>query len=129
MGRILVVDDNDAVRIVLRTILEPVGRLVEDVSSVTQALDVIDASNPSEAPLDLIITDFQMPGRSGLELVECIRLSTRRNIQSLPVLMLSSNTSDAFRADSIIAGVNILMYKPFRSDRLLIAVEMLLTGR
>ena len=62
MTRLLVVDDNTGVRLVLRTKLEIMGWIVDEAESGDQALERYRSSMP-----DMVILDQRMPGRSGLE--------------------------------------------------------------
>ena len=68
MTRLLVVDDNTGVRVVLRTKLETMGWTVDEADSGEQALERYRATTP-----DMVILDQRMPGRSGLEVAKELR--------------------------------------------------------
>jgi CheY-like chemotaxis protein len=68
MTHLLVVDDNNAVRIVLRTQLEAMGWEVDEAESGEEALRHWRAARP-----DMVVLDQRMPGRSGLEVAKEMR--------------------------------------------------------
>jgi len=68
---IMVVDDDDAIRRLIRDTLEPLGYNILEAGSGEDALAVI---SRSEMPVDLVLTDLIMPGMNGQELIETIRL-------------------------------------------------------
>jgi signal transduction histidine kinase/ligand-binding sensor domain-containing protein/DNA-binding response OmpR family regulator len=80
--KILVVDDNQTNRFILKVQLEQWGILTTAVSSATEALDIL-----SEDPkFNLLITDMEMPDMDGVDLARAIK----RSYKNLPVIMLSS---------------------------------------
>src|SRR5262245_52143055 len=78
--RILVVDDSDSVRSVVRQQLEAAGYVVVEADSVDAALILV-----REAPPNLVVTDIQMPGRSGIELIH----EVRREFPNVLILAMS----------------------------------------
>lgn len=68
-GTILVVEDEDAVRNVVKRILEKEGYFVRSAANAREALDILNANSDD---IDLVITDMVMPGLSGRDLAECI---------------------------------------------------------
>lgn len=66
-ARILIVDDAKAIRTVLRRALESAGWDVADAADVNTALDIL-----RDGSVDLVLTDLQMPGRSGVELAQLV---------------------------------------------------------
>ena len=85
MPRILVIDDNAAIRELLRFILEEEGYEVIEAADGAEGLQ-----RYQEAPTDLVITDLQMPGMGGLELLEALR-----RVVPTPVLMAISGDRNA----------------------------------
>ena len=71
---LLVVDDDEHVRGVCRSIAEEAGMKVFDVGTAEEALEVLEVS-----PVDILLTDLRLPGTSGLELLKRDRKSTRLN--------------------------------------------------
>ncbi|WP_183559081.1 hybrid sensor histidine kinase/response regulator [Mucilaginibacter sp. SP1R1] len=79
---ILVVDDNQTNRFILKTQLELWGLVTETVASATEAIELLSANSK----FNLVITDMEMPGTDGVELARTIKA----NYQNMPVIMLSS---------------------------------------
>ena len=73
---------------------------------------------------DLLITDYLMPGPTGLDVVRWLR--AQPNHLSTPVLMLTGVESATLTAAAIAAGVTRILTKPLRTERLLREVEQLL---
>ncbi len=114
---VLLVDDHPEVRAILRAVL---ARFYPNAT-------VAEASNGAEALLafgqqqpDLIITDYQMPIMSGLELVDTLR----RQGATMPILVLSSDTSIA--GVLIAKGASAFLPKPFRIPTLRDLLQTLL---
>lgn len=68
---------------------------------------------------DLIMTDLQMPGLSGLELINFIRRNSNPRISILPVIAFTANKVDRFDKTLLNAGFNEVLQKPFDQDELL----------
>ncbi len=101
--RVLLVEDQDSVRLVLGGLLEQLGMKVDSVASADAALEILQAS----ARPDLLLTDLMMPGRlNGHELT----LLAREMYPGLPVLMISGYAEDSGAEGE--TGVEFL-HKPF----------------
>lgn len=100
---ILFVEDNQLVQNVVRDTLELEGWQVDVCGDGVTALRKIESS----AHYDLILTDNDLPGISGLELIECARKLTHR--QGTPVIMLSASQQ---QAEASLAGANEFLRKP-----------------
>ncbi|HMI98324.1 MAG TPA: response regulator transcription factor [Gaiellaceae bacterium] len=116
--KILVVDDERAVRDSLRRALELEGYEIELAADGNEALDRVESS---EEP-DAIILDVLMPGMDGLEV--CRRL--RGDGRTLPVLMLTARTEVEDRVAGLDAGADDYVTKPFALEELLARVRALL---
>jgi CheY-like chemotaxis protein len=114
---ILVVDDNQPVRLLLHKILERAGFRVLEASNGSEALALFQA-NPSQ--VELLLTDLNMPGRNGVELATEIR----RERPNLPVVFISAEPGE-FEAMSKPSGC-VSMSKPFRIGELLDCVQVAL---
>ena len=101
---ILVVDDFDDTRLMLRTWLERRGFRVLEAENGIQAINQAE----SEAP-DLIIMDMQMPELDGLSATRRIRMS----LDSVPILAVSAYGADQFRELALAAGCNEYVSTPF----------------
>ena len=106
---ILVVDDFDDTRLLLRTWLERRGFRVVEAENGIQAINQAE----TEAP-DLIIMDMQMPELDGLSATRCIRMS----LGSVPILAVSAYGADQFRELALAAGCNEYVSTPFDPDAL-----------
>lgn len=117
---ILVVDDSPTVRETQRRILVEQGYSVNQVGSGLEAWEAL-----GEQPYDLVITDVDMPGMTGVELVRKIRNHSR--FQSLPVIMVSYRDRPEDQALGLEAGANLYLTKSsFQDDTFLQAVHTLL---
>jgi two-component system response regulator MprA len=115
--KILVVDDERAVRESLRRALELEGYDVDLAGDGLEGLARVDESQP-----DVLILDVLMPGMDGLEM--CRRL--RRSGNRLPVLMLTARDAVENRVAGLDAGADDYVTKPFALEELLARVRALL---
>ncbi len=120
--RILIVDDDLSLRKILYRILENGGYDVLSASSGAEAVAIFRKSSP---PVDLLITDYNMPGMNGLELAqECSAINA-----ALPVLCISGNFPEPeFRAEIDKRKCRFLA-KPFRREELLRSCKEILVTR
>jgi two-component system response regulator MprA len=116
--KILVVDDERAVRESLRRALELEGYEIELAADGREALDRLE----SGAQPDALILDVLMPGVDGLEV--CRRL--RRTGSRLPVLMLTARDAVENRVAGLDAGADDYVTKPFALEELLARIRALL---
>jgi two-component system chemotaxis response regulator CheY len=108
----LVVDDDMISRLVTRHVLVGAGYSVleaEDGRSALRALDRI--------PVDLLVTDFNMPGMNGIALVRAMRDLPAYG--DLRVIMLSSESSDEIRRECLAAGIAAWLAKPLQPKQML----------
>ncbi len=120
--RILVVDDDPAVRRLAAHTLTLEGFDVVQASSGKEALDHIDG-----APIDLIVLDNSMPDMNGRDVARALREDPRN--AGLPILMLSALVSDEQQWDGWRAGVDLYLTKPYENDDLVSHVHRLLRER
>ena len=120
---VLVVDDALTIRELQRSILERAG------FGVRVAVDGIDAlSKLAEEPSDLILTDIEMPNMNGFDLTEAVR--AHPSLANIPVLILSSRSSEADRQRGLHAGADGFIIKSgFDESSLLAAVNRLIGSR
>jgi len=115
--KILVVDDERAVRESLRRALELEGYEIELAEDGAQALGRLEGAEP-----DAMILDVLMPGVDGLE----VSRTVRRNGSKLPILMLTARTQVEDRVEGLDAGADDYLTKPFALEELLARVRALL---
>jgi signal transduction histidine kinase/CheY-like chemotaxis protein len=118
-GTVLLVDDDDAVRMVSEEHLRAAGYRVLSASSGDAALAIL-ADHGAE--IDALVTDVSMPVMSGIELVQNVRA---RGIQ-LPVLLISGYADELEQGKARAALDVAFLPKPFSGDRLATEVEALL---
>ncbi len=120
--RVLYVDDDEAMVFLVRRLLEDSGYRV---SAYQNPQEAIEAVRESPAAFDLIVTDFNMPGLSGLDVA--------RELQGirpgLPVVITSGYLTDDLVAAAHAAGVREVVYKPNTVDDLCRTIEQLLQAR
>jgi signal transduction histidine kinase/CheY-like chemotaxis protein len=117
-GTILLVDDNDAVRLVTRRLMEHAGLVVVEARNPAEALAIVEHS---EEPFGMLATDLVMPGMSGKALAE--RMHEKQ--PDLPVLFLSGFTSESI-GESVPGGPpQRFLAKPYTAGELLAAVRAL----
>ena len=108
---ILVVDDFDDTRLLLRTWLEKKGYRVLEAENGNEAVAEAENSVP-----DLIIMDVEMPELDGLAATRKIR--KLKKLEGLPIVAVSAYGADQFRADALSAGCNEYVSTPFEPDEL-----------
>ena len=113
MARILVVDDEDVVRYVLRGLLEPCGHTIEEARDGQDALEFC-----LREAFDLVITDIRMPRRDGLSLIRRLREYS----QNIRMMAMSAHGPEALE-EAQEAGASFGFTKPFKLEDILEAVE------
>lgn len=116
---ILVVDDSASLRSVVRLILERAGYRVGEAIDGRDALRKLADLRPA-----LVLCDVNMPGLDGLGLVRQIK--ARAEFRAVPVLMLTTSTDKAQKAEAAVAGAQAWITKPVQPEVLLGAVARLL---
>jgi two-component system, OmpR family, phosphate regulon response regulator PhoB len=117
--RILIVEDEEALTLLLRYNLEAAGY---DIESVARGDDA--DLRLREAIPDLVILDWMLPGVSGIEL--CRRLRSRPETRQLPIVMLTARGEESERVRGLSTGADDYVVKPFSVPELLARVQALL---
>ena len=116
--RIMVIDDSAALRQTVLEALVEAGYEVIGAADGQEALGMLDGSK-----VDLMICDVHMPRMDGLTFVrEVKRLADYRFV---PVIMLTTESSEKSRLAGLMAGAKAWVVKPFRPDQILHAVSKL----
>ena len=122
MARILLIDDEDALREVLAMTLAQAGHLVIQAADGKTGVELFRVE-----PTDLVITDIIMPGQEGIETI----VALRRALPKLPIIAMSGGTSHSRfyleMADKL--GAQRTLAKPFSATQLLGAVSAVLAAR
>ena len=112
--RILVVDDTPATLEVLQRSLTSQGYQTFIAANVAEAIRILDG-----AAIDLVITDFKMPGVSGLDLVRHVR----ENFKETQVMMITGYPTIEVAVKAVKAGAEEYLTKPFTDEELFSAVR------
>lgn len=105
--RVLIVDDLFTMRKLIAAILRKMGmEKIAEASSGREALDHL-----ARFPVELLICDWNMPGMTGLEVLQAVRANPR--LRELPVLMVTAEQNAQQVIDAIQAGVTSYVVKPF----------------
>ena len=113
---ILVIDDDERLRNLLKQFLEKNGFRVSDVENANAAKEIM-----KSLIFDLLVIDIMMPGQNGLDLLKEIRLKN-----NIPALMLTAMSSPENRLDGLELGADDYMTKPFEPRELLLRIQNVL---
>ncbi|MDP1767402.1 MAG: response regulator [Nitrospirota bacterium] len=115
--RMLIVDDNETNRMIVREFLTRMGVILSEAQDGLTALAVLDDARRRGEPFQLAVLDFHMPGMNGLELAQAIR--SRPEFTTLPLVMHASDMrgNSALRARAV--GIASYVHKPISRARLL----------
>jgi two-component system KDP operon response regulator KdpE len=114
--RVLVVDDEPAIRRMLAVALEPAGFIITQTESGSAALDVV---RRDEA--DLLLLDLGLPDLDGLDVIRRIRGSG----STVPIIVLSSRADESGKVEAFDLGADDYLTKPFGMDELLARIRAL----
>src|SRR3954471_16185573 len=118
-ARILIVEDEEPLTLLLRYNLESEGYEVDCVARGDEA----DIRLREQLP-DLVVLDWMLPGLSGIEL--CRRIRARKETELLPVIMLTARGEEGDRVRGLATGADDYIVKPFSVPELLARVRALL---
>ena len=116
---IMTVDDSPSMRMLLKAALDDLGYAVVQAEDGMEALETIGGAAP-----DLLITDINMPRLDGFGLIERLRRQDR--YRSLPILVLTTESSDEKKQRARAAGATGWIIKPFHPDKLSAAIRRVL---
>jgi two-component system response regulator PilR (NtrC family) len=122
--RILVVDDERSMRDFLEILLRREGYQVETTGSAEQGLRAFSA-----APHDLVLTDLQLPGMSGLDMLSEIKTRAASGARDAPVILITAYGNTSIAVDAIKRGAYDYVAKPFNNDELKLTIRRALRER
>ena len=114
--RVLVVDDDPDIRLLLKELLERAGYAVDEAADGKTGLRKLFVNTPS-----LVILDVTMPELDGYQTLERIR-----DLSDVPVLMLTARSQELEKVRGLSAGADDYVAKPFGGQELLARVQALL---
>lgn len=119
MKTVLTVDDSPSVRQMVRLALSNAGYAVVEAGDGVQGLTV-----SKRQPVNLIITDLNMPNMDGLEFIRSLRqLSAYRGV---PIVFLTTQSDDGLKSQAKAAGATGWITKPFQQDQLIAVARKVL---
>ena len=119
----LVVDDFSTMRRIVKDVLHEIGYAnVQEAEDGNSALPMLQAGQ-----FDVLITDWNMPGMPGLELLKAVRSDPK--LKGMPVLMLTAEAKREQIVEAAQAGVNGYLVKPFTPVTLKEKLAKILQGR
>ena len=113
---ILVIDDDERLRLLLRRFLEESGFRVTDASDANEARQILDSIE-----FDLLVVDIMMPGETGLEFLTNIRKDN-----TVPALFLTAMSDTENRIEGLEAGADDYISKPFEPRELVLRIKRIL---
>src|SRR5579875_1971283 len=119
--RVLVADDDPEICTLIKTILSKGPYQVTLCNDAESALVHIQR----EGPYDILISDFMLPGISGIELIAQVRQTAATS--RMPIVMISGHSNYAMDARAKAAGANAFLNKPFTLSQLRTTVQQLLS--
>lgn len=111
-AKILVIDDMSTMRKIVRNMLNKMGYTnIEEAEDGDPAWKMINEASDGGKPFDFIVSDWNMPVLSGLDLLKNIRSSEK--FKKLPFLMVTAEAEQANVVIAVKAGVSNFVVKPF----------------
>ncbi len=121
--KILVVDDFSTMRRIIKNLLRKLGyEQVDEAEDGAKALPMLHGGD-----YDFLITDLNMPGMSGLELLRAVRDDS--SLSKLPVLVVTADANREQIVEAAQAGVNGYVVKPFTAAVLQEKIEQIFASR
>ena len=115
---ILTVDDSASVRQMVKFTLASAGY------SVIEAVDGQDALTKLASPVNLVITDLNMPNLDGIGLIRSVRANP--SCKGLPIIMLTTESQESRKQEGKAAGATGWIVKPFTKQQMLAVVKRLI---
>ncbi|MBI4741691.1 MAG: PAS domain S-box protein [Betaproteobacteria bacterium] len=123
--RILVVDDLPEARLLVRSLLEPLGFGIIEASTAAEAEHAVECGGSGLA--DLVLMDWFLPDGNGLDAIERIR--ARKDIRQPRIAMLTANALEESRHAALAAGADDFLSKPYEESALYAMLEKHLSIR
>ncbi|MGZ3652745.1 MAG: response regulator [Bdellovibrionota bacterium] len=118
-SRILIVDDMTTMRKIVKKIVTEMEFFdIQDAADGKLAWDILSTANP---PIDLIISDWNMPNCTGLELLKKVRADEK--LKKTPFVMLTAEAEAHQIKEALLAGVTNYIIKPFTPETLKAKLE------
>ncbi|PWU22008.1 MAG: hypothetical protein C5B49_01675 [Bdellovibrio sp.] len=114
-ARILLVDDLNLIRRMLRQCLDEMGfKYIEDATDGNEAIFKLSKARSKGVPFDLLFLDWNMPNKTGIEVVEYCRASEL--FKDLPIIMVTAEAEKKNVLRALMNGANDYIVKPVSAD-------------
>jgi PAS domain S-box-containing protein len=123
--KVLVVDDNETNRMILRNTLSKLGAIITESDSGAHGLAEFKRAMETVDPYQLALIDHRMPGMDGFELAKHIK-ETMGNIKNTAVMMLTSDNRSGDRALCKEFDITFYLVKPVKKAELLVAIATIM---
>ena len=121
MKTVLLVDDSATILLSMSALLSKGGLKVETANGGQAALSKLQGMKP-----DLLITDLNMPGMTGIELIRAVRQLP--GYKFIPILVLTTESQQAKRDEAKAAGATGWLVKPVAADKLMQVIKQVVPG-
>jgi two-component system phosphate regulon response regulator PhoB len=118
MPKILIVEDEPEIREMIRFALEPKGFTLSEADNAQDARKLLAANN-----YDLILMDWMLPGRSGLELTKELK---QKSPDSTPIILLTAKADEADKVIGLDSGADDYITKPFSTKEMVARIKAVL---
>lgn len=118
---VMLVEDEDSIALALRFLLEREGYDVDRIADGEGALEAIRRRAP-----DLVLLDVMLPGASGYEICQSIRLDPE--LDAVKIMMITARASAAERRKGLALGADAFLGKPFSNSEVKATARRLLSG-
>ena len=118
MSIVLAVDDSPSIRQMIKVVLGPAGHTVIEAGDGAEGL-----AKAKSHPVNLVITDLNMPVMNGLEMIKHLRELS--SLTGVPILFLSTESDDGVKQQAKAAGATGWITKPFKPEQLVAVVSKL----
>jgi len=113
MPKVLIIDDSAVMRKMIQRNLQQSGLLVDEYVEAGDGKDALEKMS-ADSSIDLILCDWNMPNMTGIEFVKSLRSSGNNT----PIVMITTEGSDAKMEEAKSCGANGYLTKPFTPDQL-----------
>lgn len=117
--RVLVVDDMSTMRKIVAKILKELG--FTDISEAADGAQAWEAIHSASSPFGLVVSDWNMPNTTGLDLLKRVRADQR--FKKTPFVLVTAEAEQHQVAEAIKSGVDQYVVKPFSKEQLQAKLE------
>jgi two-component system chemotaxis response regulator CheY len=115
--RVLIVDDFDTLRLLLRNGIEKFGlEDIEEAVNGKQAWEMLQEAKNASAPFEIVFSDWSMPEMTGIQLIEAMKASV--DFKNIPFVMVTSETDMASIELALKTGITDFIPKPYTPESL-----------